>query len=79
MTNQKEFEHVEKLVQLADKLRLHAADAVMLTKRMVELGILSNALEDSFVGATIASQLVGQLADAHLLAKAREVSTQTIQ
>lgn len=76
MNNQKEFEHVSELVNLAADLERFGKDAVKLTARMANQGIFTNALEDAFVNAVVASQLVGQLADA--LAKAREVSTQPV-
>lgn len=79
MENTKELEHVEELVSLADALKAHADNAVKLTQRMAKAGIFTNALEDSYVGAVTAAQVVGEIADAHLLSKAREVSATSVK
>jgi len=79
MSNVKEFEHVEELVSLAAALQAHANESVKLTVRMANVGIFTNALEEAYVSATAASHMVGTLADAHLLAKAREISPTVVQ
>ena len=71
------LERTDRLAGIADALASHAKNAAELTARMAEVGIFTNTLEASFVGATVAGDVVGNLLDALLLSRANGGETLT--
>lgn len=64
------LERADRLASIADALESHAKNAVKLTVEMAEVGIFTNALEASFIGAEVAGEVVGNMLDSLLLSRA---------